>query len=198
MILDILRKEKYIQNKHILPEQGTNRWKLLQLLSLDRKKKLFKNWGLTKYCIFQIKFILSCNVCFQSKQPIIIFQWKFTIVFLFFNNKNHCFSFKISVSGPQPNEMEQFTKNNGIQHKFTAPCHPATNGQGPRWLCRTCQGDLNMKLNILNKNPAELMFNRPIRTHLDQMKRNITTGMNKKWCTSCENLRVQIWWWGPN
>jgi transposase InsO family protein len=37
----------------------------------------------------------------------------------------------VSDNGPQfrSNAMQQFTKNNGIQHKFTAPYHPATNGQ---------------------------------------------------------------------
>jgi hypothetical protein len=99
--------------------------------------------------------------------------------------------------------MQQFMKNNGIQHKFTAPYHyhPATNEQAERFVqmlkkglrcMQNEQGDLNMKLNRLlmqyrkapnsttQQSPAELMFNRPIRTRLDLMKRNITTEVNDK------------------
>jgi transposase InsO family protein len=106
----------------------------------------------------------------------------------------------VSDNGPQfrSNEMEQFTKNNGIQHKFTAPYDPATIEQAERFVQKlkkglrcmqneTEAGDLNMKLNRLlmqyrktpnsttRQSPAEHMFNRPIRTRLNLMKRNITT-----------------------
>jgi transposase InsO family protein len=64
----------------------------------------------------------------------------------------------VSDNGPQfqSNEMEQFTKNNGIQHKFTVPYHPATNGQAECFFqmlkkglrcMQNEQSDLNMKLN---------------------------------------------------
>jgi transposase InsO family protein len=66
----------------------------------------------------------------------------------------------VSDNGPQfrSTEMEQFTKNTGIQHKFTAPYHPATNGQAERFeemlknglrCIQNEQGDLIMKLNRL-------------------------------------------------
>jgi transposase InsO family protein len=74
----------------------------------------------------------------------------------------------VSNNGPQFrwNEMEQFTKNNGIQHKSTAPHHPATNGQAESFV-QIMLKKLNRLLMQYRKapnyttrqNPAELMFN---------------------------------------
>ncbi|XP_031355110.1 uncharacterized protein K02A2.6-like [Photinus pyralis] len=108
----------------------------------------------------------------------------------------------VSDNGPQfrSNEMDTFTKQNGIRHKFTAPYHPASNGQAERYVqmlkkglrCMADEpGDLDLKLDRLliqyrkapnsttGQSPAELMFGRQIRTKLDLMKRDLTTEMNE-------------------
>ncbi|XP_031355108.1 uncharacterized protein K02A2.6-like [Photinus pyralis] len=108
----------------------------------------------------------------------------------------------VSDNGPQfrSNEMDTFTKQNGIRHKLTAPYHPASNGQAERYVqmlkkglrCMADEpGDLDLKLDRLliqyrkapnsttGQSPAELMFGRQIRTKLDLMKRDLTTEMNE-------------------
>jgi transposase InsO family protein len=91
----------------------------------------------------------------------------------------------VSDNGPQfrSNEMEQFAKNNGVQHKFTAPYHRATNRQAERFV------QMHKKRLRLRQKSAEFMFKRPIFTRLELMKRNITTEMNEK--STADHVKVQ-------
>jgi Integrase core domain len=116
-------------------------------------------------------------------------------------------------------EMERFTKLNGVRHKFTAPYHPASNGQAERYVqmlkrglrCMADEpGDLDLKLDRLllqyqnasnsttGQSPAELMFGRKIRTRLSLLKRDLAAEMNERAPTELthrefrEGDRVQI------
>ena len=94
---------------------------------------------------------------------------------------------QVSVSDNGPafigDELKSFMKRNGIKQVYSAPYHPASNGQAERMvrtfkesLATMKQGDLQIKLDRLlykyritphsttGKTPAELMFNREIRT----------------------------------
>lgn len=93
----------------------------------------------------------------------------------------------VTDNGPQftSSIFESFCKNNGIIHKRSAPYHPSTNGEAERFVqsfktgMRTGTGDLQIMLCKFlmhyrssphvstGKTPAELMFNRNIRTRLD-------------------------------
>ena len=84
-------------------------------------------------------------------------------------------------------EFRQFCERNGIQQRFIAPGHPATNGQAERYVqtmksklkCMLDEpGDLHKKLHAFllryrvtplscRKTPAELLFGRNLRTKLD-------------------------------
>ncbi|KYN07094.1 Uncharacterized protein K02A2.6 [Cyphomyrmex costatus] len=87
-------------------------------------------------------------------------------------------------------EFQNFLKNNGINHKGTAPYHPAMNGLAERFVQTLKQAlrklDItngNIKTNLqkflfnyrltphpeLNKSSAEAMFSRKIRSRLDLM-----------------------------
>ena len=94
---------------------------------------------------------------------------------------------QVSVSDNGPafvgEEFKNFMKRNGVKQLYSAPYHPASNGQAERMvrtfkeaLATMKQGDLQIKLDRLlykyrimphsttGKTPAELMFNREIRT----------------------------------
>jgi RNase H-like domain found in reverse transcriptase/Integrase core domain/Integrase zinc binding domain len=109
----------------------------------------------------------------------------------------------VSDNGPQfrSDWMARFTKRNGIRHKFTAPYHPASNGQAERYVqilkkglrCMSDEpGDLYTKLDRLliqyrkapnittNQSPSELMFGRQIRTRLDLLKRQLAVEKNEE------------------
>ncbi|KAK9685176.1 hypothetical protein QE152_g38246 [Popillia japonica] len=98
-------------------------------------------------------------------------------------------------------EGVKFLEANGIQHKVTAPYHPATNGQAERYV-QTIKRSLRCQLEEKNDfklslyrfliqyrktpnatthiSPAELMFNRTIRTKLDLVRRDVSLEMNEK------------------
>ncbi len=100
---------------------------------------------------------------------------------------------KVSVSDNGPafvgEEFKQFLKKNGIKQVYSAPYHPASNGQAER-MVRTFKeslknlklGDLQTKVDRLlykyrimphtstGKSPAEMMFQRPLRTPFHLMK----------------------------
>jgi transposase InsO family protein len=84
-------------------------------------------------------------------------------------------------------EFEDFLKANGIHHKYSAPCHPATNGQAERVVQIMKQSframenepsDITLKLNrflmqyritshtTTKRSPAEFMFGRKICSRL--------------------------------
>lgn len=109
----------------------------------------------------------------------------------------------VSDNGTQfrSSEFEEFLKSNGIQHKFCAPYHPASNGQVERYVQTIKQGlrsmmfekgDLNTKLNrllmqyrkvpntVTGVSPAELMFKREFRTRIDLVKRDLTQELNEQ------------------
>ena len=93
----------------------------------------------------------------------------------------------VTDNGPQftSSTFEAFCKNNEICHKRSAPYHPSTNGEAERFVqsfkkgLRIETGDLQITLckflmhyrpsphASTGKTPAELMFNRNIRTRLD-------------------------------
>jgi RNase H-like domain found in reverse transcriptase/Reverse transcriptase (RNA-dependent DNA polymerase)/Integrase zinc binding domain/Integrase core domain len=106
----------------------------------------------------------------------------------------------VSDNGPQfkSAEFERFLKQNGIQHKTSAPYHPATNGQAERLVQTMKQslramsnepGDVQLKLTrflfqyrvtphaTTHRSPAELMFGRHIRTRLDVMRSSVQQEM---------------------
>lgn len=91
-------------------------------------------------------------------------------------------------------ELNQFLKNNGINHKYTASYHPATNGQAERYvqtikrrikaaldepddihlkLCRLLMQYRKLPNSTTGISPAELMFRRPIRTKIDLLRRDV-------------------------
>ena len=133
----------------------------------------------------------------------------------------------VSDNGRQfkSHEILEFFKSNGITCKFTAPYHPATNGQAERYVqilkqkLRAMMDDpqpLNVKLARLlmqhrkcpssttGLSPAELMFKRPLRTRIDLVKddfckdasENVTTKKSTQ-CTKEFKIgdRVQVRWY---
>jgi transposase InsO family protein len=98
-------------------------------------------------------------------------------------------------------EFKEFLQQNGVHHKFSAPYHPATNGQAERFVQIMKQslrsmanepGDINIKLNrflmqyritphtTTKRSPSELMFGRNIRSRLNIMRSNVQQEMNQK------------------
>ena len=92
-------------------------------------------------------------------------------------------------SGFKSAEMQEFFKRNGIQHIFSAPYHPSSNGQAERYvrifkeMLRTMrEGDIETKLcrmlfqyrltpqTTTGRSPSELLMNRQVRSALSQMK----------------------------
>lgn len=109
----------------------------------------------------------------------------------------------VTDNGPQlrSTEFEDFTKSNGINHKFSAPYHPATNGQVERYVQTLKQslrkmasepGDIKLKLcrflmqlrkvpnSTTGQSPAELMFRGHFRTTIDLVKRDLTDLKNNE------------------
>ncbi|XP_054263322.1 uncharacterized protein K02A2.6-like [Macrosteles quadrilineatus] len=99
----------------------------------------------------------------------------------------------VSDNGPNftSSIFNQFLQACGVTHKFSAPYHPATNGQAERFVQTVKKqliamendgGDLHFKINHMlmslrnatnatGSSAYELMFGRRIRTRLDLMKR---------------------------
>lgn len=98
-------------------------------------------------------------------------------------------------------EFEKFLATNEIQHKVTAPYHPAMNGQAKRYVQTTKRaltsmelesGDLHLNLNkflirykkspniATGISPAELIFGRTIRCRLGLVKHQVSTEQNEK------------------
>ena len=92
-------------------------------------------------------------------------------------------------SGFKSAEMQEFFKCNGIQHIFSAPYHPSSNGQAERYvrifkeMLRTMrEGDIETKLcrmlfqyrltpqTTTGRSPSKLLMNRQVRSALSQMK----------------------------
>lgn len=98
----------------------------------------------------------------------------------------------VSDNGPQfvSEEMEAFLRRNGIQHIKSAPYHPATNGLAERFVqtlklslkASVSQGSLHQRLHSFlltyrntphgttRSSPAELLWNRVLRTKLDLIR----------------------------
>lgn len=89
-------------------------------------------------------------------------------------------------------EFEQFLQRNGIRHIRTPPCHPASNGMVERvvqtfkeGMKKLKDGSLETKLarflfkyritphSTTGISPAELMFGRRLRSHLDNLQPNV-------------------------
>ena len=96
-------------------------------------------------------------------------------------------------------EFSNFIKQNGIEHIPTSPYHPASNGLAERsvqtfkmGLKRITEGSLQARLNKFvfqyrltpqttnGLSPAELMFGRRLRSHLDLLIPSIATRVNTK------------------
>lgn len=122
-------------------------------------------------------------------------------------------------------EMMNFLKEQGIQSKFTAPFHPARNGQAERYvqtfknkLKRIENGPLKEKISKFGMmyrktpnsatglSPAELMIKRLYRTRIDLVKRDSTTEIEMKKISEAivqnkefeEGERVQIRFYDSN
>nr|XP_022910493.1 uncharacterized protein K02A2.6-like [Onthophagus taurus] len=97
-------------------------------------------------------------------------------------------------------EFKNFLKSNGINHKLTAPYHPATNGQAERYVqtvknsLRAQIGEGDLLLNLCRFlmqyrktpnattgiSPAEMLLNRKIRTTIDLIRRYVGTEINER------------------
>ena len=97
----------------------------------------------------------------------------------------------VTDNGPQftSSEFSQFTKNNGIKHITSSPYHPATNRFAERTVQTFKEGMRRQKTGSVETRvarflfayrktpqsttgilPAVMMFNRPLRCHLDLLK----------------------------
>ena len=110
----------------------------------------------------------------------------------------------VSDNGPTftSEELKMFTKFNGIKHIFSAPYHPASNGQAERYV-RTIkealkklkdngQGSLSTKLNrfllayrttpnsVTKISPADMLFKRRIKTAFQLLKPEIELEVRRK------------------
>ena len=123
----------------------------------------------------------------------------------------------VTDNGPQFTSatFESFCKNNGITHKRSAPYHPSTNGEAERFVqsfktgMKTGTGDLQTILCKFliryrssphvstDKTPAELMFNRNIRTRLDLLHPlpDKTTDKGDNSSTKTRQLKVGDFVW---
>jgi len=117
----------------------------------------------------------------------------------------------VSDNGPpfQSDEFAIFMKQNGIQHKFSSPYHPNFNGQVERYVKKfknalnsDCRGSLRARIarfllsyrrapNIsTGLSPAELMFNRRIRSRLDLLCFDLTSFIQAKPQTITRSFEV--------
>ena len=100
----------------------------------------------------------------------------------------------VTDNGPQftSSEFSQFTKNNGIKHITSSPYHPTTNGLAERTVQTFKEGMRRQKTGSVETcvarflfayrntpqsttgiSPPVMMFNRPLRCHLDLLKPDI-------------------------
>ena len=100
----------------------------------------------------------------------------------------------VTDNGPQftSTEFSQFTKNNGIKHVTSSPYHPSMNGLAERTVQTFKEGMKRQKTGSIETrvarfsfayrnipqsttgvSPAVMMFNRPLRCHLDLLKPDI-------------------------
>ena len=96
-------------------------------------------------------------------------------------------------------EFETFLKRNGVIHKTSAPYHPASNGLAERAvrtfkqgikkntkgsmqdrLSRFLFGYRNLPQTTTGHSPVELMFNRPLRTHMDLLIPDLNKRMEQQ------------------
>ncbi|XP_018329084.1 uncharacterized protein K02A2.6-like [Agrilus planipennis] len=113
------------------------------------------------------------------------------------------------------NTFEDFLKENGILHKFSAPYHPATNGQAERYvqMIKAALKKMNDPKNIHNdvqkilfqyrnmvhphtgKTPAELFLGRKLRCKLDLLKPSVEV---RSFNSVNDNLKVKRFYVGQN
>ena len=96
-------------------------------------------------------------------------------------------------------EFSQFTKNNGIKHITSSPYHPATNGLAERTVQTFKEGMRRQKTGSIETrvarflfsyrntpqsttgiSPSVMMFNRPLRCHLDLLKPDMGTKIQER------------------
>ena len=115
----------------------------------------------------------------------------------------------ITDNGPSftSEEFKQFTEENGVVHRFTAPYHPSSNGLAERAVqtlklgLKKVDGPLETRLSrflfsyrttpqtTTGVTPAELMFGRPLRTRLDMVFPNVSNTVEKNQARM-ENTRI--------
>ena len=116
----------------------------------------------------------------------------------------------VSDNGPAfiGEEYKQFMKRNGIKQIYSAPYHPASNGQAERMvrtfkesLATLSEGNLQTKVDRLlykyrimphsttGKTPAQMMFNRELRTPFHLIKPGSLTVQSKSEESAKENTR---------
>ena len=116
----------------------------------------------------------------------------------------------VSDNGPAfiGEEYKHFMKRNGIKQIYSAPYHPASNGQAERMvrtfkesLATLSEGNLQTKVDRLlykyrimphsttGKTPAQMMFNRELRTPFHLMKPGSLTAQSKSEECTKENTR---------
>ena len=95
--------------------------------------------------------------------------------------------------------FKQFTVKNGIKHVFSAPFHPATNGQAERSvqsvklaMRRIVVGDWRLRLarylfahrttphSLTGITPSEMLMGRKLKTHLDLLHPDLTASVKNK------------------
>ena len=107
----------------------------------------------------------------------------------------------VSDNGPgfASAELQQFFARNGVQHIFTAPYHPSSNGQAERYvrvfkemLRSLKEGDVETRLCRLlfryrltpqtttGQSPSELLMNRQLRSQLSLMKPDLEGRVRRK------------------
>lgn len=109
----------------------------------------------------------------------------------------------VTDGGPQfrADEFLEFLRQNGINHSFSPPYHPATNGAAENFVGtfknkvtkivkggETPESAVNLFLSdyrniehcITGKSPAQLMYKRDLRTRFDLLKTNVAANVGKK------------------
>lgn len=166
-----------------------------QRLHIDYAGPFFENYFLiivdaySKYIeIFRVKSMTSRNTIAKLRETFARFGLPITVV---------------SDNGTnfRSQEMKEFFKSNGIHHKFSAPYHPATNGQAERCVQSfkasirkmvNEPGDLDLKIQrflmqykktpntTTGQSPAEILLKTNFRTRLDLIKRNLPEEQDSK------------------